>query len=182
VLTTFCLGYVHVTDGTGELIAASVVGANVTMAIFSWMLGDVRALSHLRGAIGEEQTASLLTHLDQSIWTVDHDRRSMHGNWDHIVIGPAGVYVIDSKNLSGSAKVVDDALVSGRLRFSGGSFRAAAAELSEALKTNGRRPWVQPIVAIWGEFPQEHVERDGVIYLAAERLVPYLTSTVRPGS
>jgi Nuclease-related domain len=181
-LTATCLAYIVMTDGRGELIAAGVVGANVTLAFLSWAVGDVRALRYLWGAIGEEQTADLLAELDEQGWTVEHDRPSSRGNWDHVVVGPSGIYLIDTKRLAQPARVAGDALVSGRLRFSGASFRAAAAELSGELGVDGWKPWVQPIVAIWGDFPQAEVERDGVIYLRADKLVGYLKSTVRRGS
>jgi Nuclease-related domain len=181
ILTATCLLYIESSDGTGELVAAGVVGANVTLAFVGWVVGDVRALPYLWGSIGEEQTAELLKQLDQT-WTVEHDRPSERGNWDHVVTGPSGVYLIDSKRLSRPAKVVGDGLVSGRLRFSGASFRAAAAELADELGANGRRPWVQPVVVVWGQFIPRQVERERVIYLAADRLVPYLQSTVRPRS
>lgn len=169
-------------NGTGQLVAAGVVGANVTLAFMSWMIGDVRALPYLWGAIGEERTAELLRQLDEGSWTVEHDRPSERGNWDHVVRGPSGVYLIDSKRLSRPAKVLGDGLVSGRLRLSGASFRAAAAELAAELRFDGQRPWVQPIVVVWGDFLQEQVERERVIYLAADRLIPYLQSTVRRDS
>lgn len=66
-----------------------------------------------RGADGEQATADALTALPAERWTVMHDVR-----WpgrpvaiiDHVVIGPSGVFVIDSENWSGSIIVRDDAV------------------------------------------------------------------------
>ena len=42
----------------------------------------------------------------KDVWTL-HDRRvpGTRGNIDHIVVGPAGVFVIDAKNYQGKIEV-----------------------------------------------------------------------------
>ena len=158
-------------DGVAQLTLAAGFGFIVGAFVMLWQVGDVRALPHLWGSIGEEQTAELLRQLGDG-WTVDHDvPRRRGGNYDHIVAGPPGAYLVDSKNLTQPACVVGDALVSGRVSYSGAAIRRAAAELGRA-----RREWVQPLVVVWGEFGQRHVEAQGVIYITARDLVPWLTS------
>jgi hypothetical protein len=51
-----------------------------------------------RGAEGEQATARLLANLPRR-FVVLHDRRlpGRRGNLDHVVIGPSGVWVVDSK-------------------------------------------------------------------------------------
>jgi hypothetical protein len=44
-----------------------------------------------RGAEGERKTARALRRLDGSRWTVVHDVDAGRGNYDHIVVGPAGM-------------------------------------------------------------------------------------------
>ena len=59
---------------------------------------------HEQGADGEEVTAKALMALP-SEWVVLHDLRwpgRRFANIDHVVVGPGGVFVIDSKNWSGS--------------------------------------------------------------------------------
>lgn len=66
-----------------------------------------------RGADGEQRTADVLSQLPQDTWTVFHDLRwpgRRFANVDHVVVGPPGVFVIDSKNWSGSVTVKDDVL------------------------------------------------------------------------
>lgn len=68
---------------------------------------------HERGADGEAATALALSALPVDRWTVLHDVRwpgRRFANVDHIVIGPPGVFVIDSKNWSGRITVRDDVL------------------------------------------------------------------------
>jgi hypothetical protein len=53
----------------------------------------------LRGAAGEEATARLLARLPVRRWVVRHDLRipGSRANLDHLVIGPSGVWVVDTK-------------------------------------------------------------------------------------
>ena len=57
------------------------------------------------GADGERRVAQALTALPHE-WLVLHDRLLMPGrseaNLDHVVVGPAGVFLIDSKNWAGT--------------------------------------------------------------------------------
>lgn len=83
-----------------------------------------------RGAVGEEATAAALAALPASEWAVFHDIRwpgRRYANVDHIVVGPPGVFVIDSKNWSGSIAVRDQVL-----RQNGRSREAAVAGAAEA--------------------------------------------------
>lgn len=65
------------------------------------------------GAAGEQATGAVLDRLDPTVWTVWHDVRwpgRLRANIDHVVLGPPGVLVIDSKNWSGAVAVVDGVL------------------------------------------------------------------------
>lgn len=66
-----------------------------------------------RGSVGEQKLADALAGVTQLV--VLHDRRvpGTRANIDHIVIGPAGVFVIDTKRYEGLI----------RIRDSGGLFR-----------------------------------------------------------
>src|SRR3954452_18377998 len=71
-----------------------------------------RAEMFERGAAGEARTASMLTDLPAE-WTALHDVRwpgRRFANIDHIVVGPAGIFVVDSKNWSGNITVTRDVL------------------------------------------------------------------------
>ncbi|MCW2566673.1 MAG: hypothetical protein JWN54_770 [Mycobacterium sp.] len=63
------------------------------------------------GAWGEEWTAKEVAKLAPAGWVMLHDlRRSGGGNVDHVLVGPGGVSVLDSKNVDGEVRVDRDAL------------------------------------------------------------------------
>lgn len=62
------------------------------------------------GAEGEERTASYLDPLASEGYVVFHDRKIplSKANVDHIVIGPTGVFVVETKNVAGDLRVRGD--------------------------------------------------------------------------
>lgn len=63
------------------------------------------------GNEGEQIIGTLLDELTTSGWVVLHDRRRQPGspaNLDHVLVGPAGVFVIDTKNWTGGRLRFDD--------------------------------------------------------------------------
>jgi hypothetical protein len=138
------------------------------------------------GAEGEKQTGKVLNRLGDG-WTVRHDLQGRYGNVDHLVVGPPGVFLIDSKawyqgitTITSEGPVVtsdhDPDLV-WDWRGLPGRMRAAAAGASNAIMALGdRRISVTPVVAIWGEFPGRVQERGGVVYIDAEHLTEWLTN------
>jgi hypothetical protein len=65
-----------------------------------------------RGAAGERRTADRLATLPAG-WVVLHDVRwpgRRFANIDHVVVGPSGIFVIDSKNWSGRVTLRDGVL------------------------------------------------------------------------
>jgi Nuclease-related domain len=61
------------------------------------------AVAWRRGAVGERRTARLLSPLERHRWAVLHDLAlpGSQASLDHRVIGPGGVFVIDSKQYRG---------------------------------------------------------------------------------
>ena len=78
------------------------------------------------GADGERRVAQALTALPPE-WLVLHDRLLMPGrseaNLDHVVVGPAGVFLIDSKNWAGTISEYQGSV----FKHSGGPGKRAAA-------------------------------------------------------
>jgi Nuclease-related domain len=76
----------------------------ICLAVVGWLIGDVHSLFWLHGSQGEQWTAAELEDLGGD-WSQVHDIVRNYGNWDHIVVGPSGVFLIDTKRLSTPARV-----------------------------------------------------------------------------
>jgi Nuclease-related domain len=97
------------------LPGAGIVGLAVA-ALVGWRLRfrpSEQARAWQRGAHGEQQTARLLDRLTRDGYVVLHDLAvpGSPANVDHLVIGPSGVFVIDSKQWTGRVHQSSDGLV-----------------------------------------------------------------------
>jgi hypothetical protein len=132
------------------------------------------AIARRRGAAGERRTARLLEPLERHGWVVLHDLSvpGSRANLDHLVIGPGGVFVIDSKQYRGGLQL-DSA---GRLWHGGYPLAPALSAVSfEADRAAQVLPdpgvAVVPIVAVHGvQVPWGKVVNDGVPVVSGRRL------------
>src|SRR5829696_7691079 len=88
----------------------------VVAALVGWRLRfrpSEQARTWQRGAAGERHTARLLDRLTRDGFVVFHDLAvpGSPANVDHLAIGPTGLFVIDSKQWSGSVHQGGDGLV-----------------------------------------------------------------------
>jgi hypothetical protein len=126
------------------------------------------------GSGGERRTARLLAALERHGWAVLHDLAvpGSRANMDHLVIGPGGVFVIDSKQYRGRLQLDP----SGRLwhgRYSLiPTLRAVSFEADQAAQVlTDPDVVVVPIVAVHGaQVPWGKVVIDGVPVVPARRL------------
>ena len=139
--------------------------------------GRVSAFLWWLGAEGERQTASEIEKLSTD-WHCEHDLEHARGNYDHVLVGPPGVFLLDSKRLNNVSATAGDALRSGRMSYPGASFRGGAMDVKVRLegRLGFRAPWVQAVVVVWGEFPQQLHEHEHVVYVRGEDLVEWLGS------
>jgi hypothetical protein len=86
-----------------------------------------------RGARGERRTVRQLDRLTRYGWIVFHDLvvPDSRANADHLIIGPAGVFLVDSKNGRGRLAFVPD----GILRHSGYPLTATLATIGFEART-----------------------------------------------
>lgn len=136
------------------------------------------------GAEGEKATAKALRGLLKSGWTLLNDLDWGKGNIDHVLVGPAGVFVLETKRLHGICSVHHGKL-SVRWRedpedgYDNTSIaprtRAAAAALSETLRADGlRRHWVQGVVVLWADFEQRSVVSERLAWVRGKDLAEVL--------
>jgi hypothetical protein len=126
-----------------------------------------------RGAAGERRTAQLLEPLERHGWAVLHDLAvpDSRANIDHMVIGPGGVFVIDSKQYRGRLQLDPSGrLWHGRYPLAP-TLRAVSFEADQAAVVLADPQVVVPIVAVHGaQVPWGMVVMDGVRVVAARRL------------
>jgi Nuclease-related domain len=126
-----------------------------------------------RGASAEEHVGGLLEELSGHGWRVIHDASLGRGNVDHILIGPAGVFTVETKSHPGPVRV-------GRVH--GATLRQA----------NAQRKAIERITGVSVEallvFSQARVDkplarRKGVRVVPARMLIAFLAkrhSTLSP--
>ena len=132
------------------------------------------AVAWRRGAAGERRTARLLDPLERHGWAILHDLAipCSRANIDHLVIGPGGVFVIDSKQYRGRLQLDP----TGRLWH--GRYPLAPTLLAVSFEADRAAQIltdpdvvVVPIVAVRGaQVPWGKVVTTGVPVLAARRL------------
>jgi len=132
-----------------------------------------------KGADGERQTAHALAKLPAAGWFVLHDVRwpgKRLANIDHVVIGPGGVFVIDSKAWSGQVEVRDNVLRQNGYNGESAVAGAAEAALAVAEQASGLNPYVvKPVLCFIGQHSIEGWARD-VMLCTPGNLVAMLLS------
>jgi hypothetical protein len=102
-----------------------------------------------RGIEGEERVASLLDALQPEGFTVINDLEIGRGNADHVLVGPTGVFVIETKDWGGrfyrrrgrlmfNQRAADDVV---------GQVTVAALAVRSRLESAGMDVWVRAVVA-----------------------------------
>ena len=152
-----------------------VVGVLAAMAV-GWGLRfrpSPDAIAWRRGAAGEQRTARLLGPLERQGWVVLHDLAvpGSRANLDHLVIGPGGVFVVDSKHYRGRLHLDPSGrLWHGRYPLTA-VLRAVSFEADRAAQVLADPQVVVPIVAVHGaQVPWGKVVTQGVPVVAARRL------------
>jgi hypothetical protein len=144
-----------------EFQAAEVVLLCVCFAVSRWALPLVERYD--RGAEGEEYVGQILDELDPG-WFVIHDAHLERSNVDHIVIGPPGLFTIETKSNAGPIRVH---------RLHGRLIRQAHHEREQVQRVSGIR--TEPLVVYSrAEIDRPGHRRKGVRVLPAEMLRGYL--------
>jgi len=136
------------------------------------------------GFEGERKTAKELRCLERTGWHVAHDIQNGHGNYDHIAVGAAGVYLLESKNLQGMVEIENgvphlhrrhDPDATAVFERVPRRALADAARLKEEVEARtGHRTWVQAVVVLWSDFPAGVVEDDRCVFVHGSRLRGWL--------
>ena len=101
--------------GKSTLLFAALFFASIVAVAAMWRKGIRRVASFFVGARGEERVANVLVSLPQS-YHVFHDFVAGGSPVDHVVVGPTGVFAVETKNWRGKVGLEDGhVLVDGRL-------------------------------------------------------------------
>jgi hypothetical protein len=152
--------------------AAAVGGGGLAFLLRFHVSADTTAWR--RGAKGERLTARRLRRLGRG-WTVFHDLAipGSRANADHLVIGPPGVFLIDSKHYRGRlALTPEGSLWYGYHRLDGvlATICWEAAVLSQVLAVT-----VTPMLCVHGaQLPWGELMAEDIPVLAPNRLVTTL--------
>jgi len=155
--------------------------AVVSGVLLVW--GGRRLGNFLKGAKGEEWVAHELAFLNAD-YTVFNGLRLAGGkqNFDHIVVGPSGVFVVETKNWKGSVEFRNGRLYAGGKEPSRPPLRqvkAATAELVAFLGDSGKGGVpVHPLLCfISTRLPEEVMNVNGVVVCSGARLFNVLQET-----
>ena len=135
------------------------------------------------GAWGEERTAKVIEPLLSRGWVILHDLNRIKSNLDHVLVGPGGVFVLDTKNSPGTATANGDQLTltspDGKPFTSDAKARQARGqgfELNRVLRQRcGLHPWVSAVVVLWADFPARAVAGNRMSYVHGDHLVEWLS-------
>jgi Nuclease-related domain len=158
--------------GWAGLMAAGLVGWRLRFRLSQ----DAR--NWQRGARGERRTARQLNRLTHHGWVVLHDLAvpDSHANADHLIIGPAGVFLADSKNWRGQLVFASDGTLwhgSYPLTATLATIGFEARSIADALAVPGLA--VEPLLVVHGStIPWGEQYLGGVAVLPAGRLVATL--------
>jgi hypothetical protein len=145
------------------LFLASEIALLVSMFVISrYVLPLVERRD--RGATGEEQVGEILDQMADLGWRVIHDASLGRGNVDHILIGPPGVFTIETKSHPGPVRVA---------RMHGETLRQAQAQRLAIERVTGLE--VEPLVVFsraWVDRPM--ARRKGVRVVPARMLLRHL--------
>ena len=130
---------------TGAVATAVLLGLFYTVASVSG------ALSMFNGADAETKTAAALKRLHRAGWThVSDVYFPRFGNTDHVAVGPAGIFAIETKYTTRHA--TETPYEKRMLVHAGDQAKRNAKHVRLRLraKPHGMRTIVQPVVVLWG--------------------------------
>jgi hypothetical protein len=160
-------------------------GLGLVLATYLWALDSPPEWIERkrRGRDGERRTERELEPLEKDGWVVAHDIDAGFGNFDHIVLGPRGAYLLETKALQGRVSFDTEGMIVRRGDDERDSWRPypafdriakrSAAKAKERLAPSGVR-WVRPVVVLWCDFDEGTLEREGVAFVHGKQLMSWL--------
>jgi Nuclease-related domain len=134
-------------------------------------------LKYARGLDGERLVSSILDELG-SEWHVVHGLQLWQGqDFDHVLVGPGGLFYIQTKNWRGQiTRAADELLRNGEYVGAIGAIRAQAMQLKDRLSKETGAPvrWVNAILAVPFAWIDVKGEPKNVAVLQQQDLLKYI--------
>lgn len=169
-----------VDSGLG-VIAAAVPGTPALILIIVALSSEGDLSNRMKGIRGEEQVASELSHLsDEFMLLNDVMLPGAHGNIDHIVIGPTGIFVVETKNYSGKFVSYGDSWFFQGYRRKYPSFSVSvqaknnATSLGNLLHNSGFTVRVSPIIVFTNPYIRLWIHQQTVPVLKSGTVCNFL--------
>lgn len=160
-------------------------------AVYIWARDEPQAhvQHHREGAEGERATEKVLRPLVREGWRAAHNVETVRGNRDHVIVGPGGLFLLDSKKLGGAITVtadtvhvarVDDPRDSYDLPRLAPALRGEAATLhDEILAAANVNVWTSAVVVFWSRFDGRVVDGNNITFVHGDELAAWLRSRPR---
>jgi hypothetical protein len=163
----------------------AIIASGIAAAWFGRLIPCARRLN--RGELGERCVADVLEELRVDGYRPIHDIVEDRFNIDHVLVGPGGVFAIETKFRSGNGEI---AFRNGEGLFVGGfseekdclkQARGNAKAVSQMIANNcGRREWVTPLLVFVGNWRVKDDWRDtGTRVFTPEGLARYIRNQQR---
>ncbi len=161
----------------------AIVATSITAIKSGQLWGQFRKLSH-----GELFVSEQLKELDANDFRCFHDVVRDGFNIDHVVVGPPGVFAVETKFRSGSGEIEfkngQGILVGGReeKRDSLQQARGNARVVHDLIRDAGVKASVKPVVVFVGDWKVKNSWDDDsdVRVIAADDVQPYFQNEDRP--
>lgn len=185
------VGVTLFTGGWWRWSGGVVLGLGLALFVIAWQTPPHHIERWAAGAEGERRTERVLKRLRHLDWHVVHDLEwPGAGNIDTLVIGPGGVYVLDSKVWGGVVRVDstgatitprDNPDAAWTARGQTGRMSRAGTAVARALaaRTGHPVPAATPVVVVWAPFPARVATAGGIAYVAGEHLADWLLAQSR---
>jgi hypothetical protein len=140
--------WVVVPDPFGSFLAGAVVASGVATLLYLSMIMSADHNDRL-GGHGEQSTAESLKRLRRRGWTAIHEVEFASGDIDHLVVGPGGVLVVESKWTNVQWRVEGEGIL--------GAYRDPVKQVTTNVSTV--RSWLGrslrsgvllPVIVVWG--------------------------------
>ena len=164
--------------GSRQLLFGGLFVFALLATIVLWWKGLRRVESFFKGARGEEHVADLLAGLPAD-YHVFHDFAAGMSHVDHVVVGPTGIFSVETKSWRGSVTLEDNEIILNGHLPDRAPVRQAAREAVAVQSALRRAGWtageVKPVVCFASDtFSDTQSAVGGVMVLNAEVAVGWI--------